>query len=395
MQGLTLRVVDRLAWAVCDCIQSQSMHAFDRLTERGPLLDGPKQQHYVSKFYLKGFAQNRRVAVYDRTTGVVDSLTPGNAAALEHFYTFIDESDRKRFELEALFGIVESRAGTALKSAVCRSPLSFEDREYLALFVAMHAIRTPAALAESRSVREKAEQVRLKLTVSSEAVAYKLLKELEPADTSEAELRSLAAKLFEMVSGNHFRINVPDESARATALKTWDTVARTLFERDWTFVHAPSGSEYITSDSPVVLSPLSNTEHLPLGYGSLHTHVLFPLSRTAALVMNGDERRMRHADVRPEQVERFNSAVAADCYRYVIGSSADLLHKTTAPLNLTGTRWAPAWMSGLESLRVKNCRPCSSRAWASGPWRHSSSVKRSQSCLGCLDRRDVSRCAGH
>jgi len=276
------------------------MDAFARLAERGPLLDGPAHQHYVSRFYLKGFAENRRVAVYDRNTGVVDSMTPKNAAALEHFYTFIDESDRQRFELEALFGIVESRAGTALKSAICRSQLSFEDREYLALFVAMHAIRTPAALAESRSVREKAEHARLKLTVSNEAAAFNLLKESKPTDTSEAELRNLAAKLFEMVSGNHFRISVPDEAARATALKTWDTVARTLFERDWTVVHAPSGSEYITSDSPVVLSPLPDTEHMPLGYGSLHAHVLFPLSRTAALVMNGDERRIRHVDVRPE-----------------------------------------------------------------------------------------------
>ena len=323
------------------CIKSQCMSAFDRLKERQPLLDGPARQHYVSRFYLTGFAQNRRVSVYDRTTGVVDHVTPKNAAAIEHLYTFIDERDRRRFEIEALFGIVESRAGTALKSAVSRASLSFEDREYLALFVAMHAIRTPAALAESRSVREKAEHARLKLIVSSEYEAYKLLKESKPAETSEAELRELATKLFEMVSGDHFRISVPDEAARAGALKTWDTIARTLFERDWTVVHAPSGSEYITSDSPVVLSPLSGTEHLSLGYGSLHTHVLFPLSRTAALVMNGDERRMRHADVRPEQVERFNSAVAADCYRYVIGSNADLLHKTTAPLNLTGTRWAP------------------------------------------------------
>ena len=323
------------------------MSAFDRLTERQPLLNGPARQHYVSRFYLKGFAQNRRVSVYDRTTGVVDALTPKNAAAIEHLYTFVDESERRRFELEALFGIVESRAGTALRSAVSRAPLSFEDREYLALFVAMHAIRTPAALAESRSVRERTEQARLKLIVSSERTAYKLIKESRPADTSEAELRRLAKKLHEMVSGDHFRINVPDEVARADALKTWDTVARTLFERDWTVVHAPGGSEYITSDSPVVLSPLSSSEHLPLGYGSLHTHVLFPLSRTAALVMNGDEGRMRHADVRPEQVERFNSAVAADCYRYVIGSSADLLHKTTAPLNLTRTRWTPRVYVGI------------------------------------------------
>ena len=317
------------------------MSAFHRLADRGPLLSGPAQQHYVSRFYLKGFAQNRRLAVYDRTTGVVDSLTPRNVAALEHFYTFIDKSHRQRFELEALFGIVESRAGTALKSVVCEAPLSFEDREYLALFVAMHAIRTPAALAESRSVREKAEHAKLKLTISSEVAAYKLLKGSMPTDMSEEELRSHSAKVFKMVTGNHFRISVADEAARAATLETWDTVARTLFERDWTVVHAPSGSEYITSDSPVVLSPLANTEHLPLGYGSIHAHVLFPLSRTAALVMNGDKRRLRHAVVRPEQVERFNSAIAADCYRYVIGSSADLLHKTTAPLNLTGTKWAP------------------------------------------------------
>jgi hypothetical protein len=317
------------------------MNAINRLVERGPLLDGPAQQHYLSRFYLKGFAQDRRVAVYDRTTGVVDSLTPKKAAVLEHFYTFIDESDRRRFELEALFGIVESRAGTALPSASSRSPLSFEDREYLALFVAMHAIRTPAALAESRSVREKVEHAQLKLMVSSEAAAYKLLKETKAADTSDAELRRLATKMFDMVSGDHFRISVPDEVARAVALKTWDTVARTLFERDWTIVHAPSGSEYITSDSPVVLSPLPDTEHLPLGYGSLHTHVLFSLSRNAALVMNGNERRMQHADARPEQVERFNTTVAADCYCCVIGSSADLLQKTIAPLNLNETRWTP------------------------------------------------------
>lgn len=78
------------------------MSAFDRLAARQPLLCGPVQQHYVSKFYLNGFAENRRVAVYDRTTGVVNSLTPRNAAVLKHLYTFMDESDRQRFELEAL-----------------------------------------------------------------------------------------------------------------------------------------------------------------------------------------------------------------------------------------------------------------------------------------------------
>lgn len=317
------------------------MHAFDRLLAK-PILHGPVQQHYVSRFYLNGFAEGKRVAVYDRTNGTLFALPPKKVAALEHFYTFIDDSDRQRFELEALFGIVESRAGSALKSAVSKLPLSGEDREYLALFVAMHAIRTPAALAEGRSVREKAERAKLKLTVSNEEAAYKLVKKKKPANTSEAELRRLAKQMLEMVSGDHFRINIPDEMVRATSLKIWSAVAETLFDRDWTIVHAPGdGVEYITSDSPVVLSPMSDTEDLPLGYGSLHAHVLFPLARNAALVMNGNGRRTRHTDARNEQVERLNAAIAADCYRYVIGSCTDLLRKTTEPLNLTGTRWAP------------------------------------------------------
>jgi hypothetical protein len=120
------------------------MDAFERLKAK-PLLAGPTKQHYLSRFYLDGFAENRRVAVYDRSNGAVRSLSPKKAAAQEHLYTFVDESDRQRFELEALFGIIESRAGSALKSAVSKVPLSFEDRGYLSLFVAMHAIRTPAA----------------------------------------------------------------------------------------------------------------------------------------------------------------------------------------------------------------------------------------------------------
>ena len=88
--------------------------------------------------------------------------------------------------------------------------------------------------------REKAEHARLKLIVSSEAAAYSMLKESKPANTPETELRKLAARLFEIVSSNQFRITVPDEAARETALKTWHTLARTLFERDWTVVHAPS-----------------------------------------------------------------------------------------------------------------------------------------------------------
>lgn len=152
-----------------------------------------------------------------------------------------------------------------MKALISKLPLSAEDREYVALFVAMNAIRTPAALAESLSVRERVERARLKLIVPNTEAAYLLIKENTPTDTPEIELRRLAVKLLEKVGGGHFSVHIPDEIARAASLKTWSDVAKTLFDRDWTIVHAPSdGSEYVTSDSPVVLSSLPNMEHLPM-----------------------------------------------------------------------------------------------------------------------------------
>jgi len=326
------------------------MDAFDRLTS-SPILDGPKRQHYVSKFYLNGFAEHRRLAVFDRSDGAVNSVSPKKTTVAENFYTFVDEQDRSRFDLEELFGIIESRAGAPLKVAVSRRPLTFEDREHLAIFIAMTAVRTPAAFEESRSVREKVERALLKHDISSEDGAYKFLMRNKPAEP-EARLREQAKRVFEMVNEDRFRINVPDEAARQSSLKRWHTVAETILERDWTIVHAAGNDiEYITSDSPVVVVPRVGTENLPLGFGTAHASVLFPLSRTAALVVDGQKGgRIRHSVARPEHVSNFNTAVAADCYRFVIASRERLVRQVVAPLNLCATQWAPKVDAGIGPM---------------------------------------------
>jgi hypothetical protein len=329
------------------------MNAFDRLLARIQL-EGPTKQHYISKSYLKRFSEKNRLVVYDRSTNSFSQPQSAKKTTVtDHLYTFIDNEDRQRFELESIFGIVESRAGNALKSAVGKSPLHTEDREYLALFMAMTAIRTPAAFAEARMVREKAELARMKLMFSSEAKAYNFIKNFEPAETTEAEIQRLAKAAFEMVSQRRFKVSIPEELARQSSLRNWAIVAKALFQRDWTVVHSPSADdEYITSDSPVVFSPLKGTEDRPLGYESLHTHILFPLSRHAALVMNGDECRFRHTTVKPEQVARFNSTIAADCFQYVIGSQESVVRRTVDPLRLHKTKWAPRMDVGIGKCPI-------------------------------------------
>jgi hypothetical protein len=323
------------------------MDAFDGLTST-PQLEGPKRHHYISRFYLEGFADSEGLlSVFDRKDGTIRRQQPKDTTVVGHFYTFFDEQDRQRFELEKLFSVVETRAASALKTLTGGRRLSHEEREYLSLFIAMTAIRTPAALEEARLVREEIDRAEVKLRVSSEQQAYAIVKEFLPSDTIDEKLREVAAEAYEMVSGDHFSVTVPHELARQMSLKQWALVAELLYKRDWTVVEAPAGHEYMTSDSPAVLAPLEGTEDRPLGFGSSHAHVLFPLSRKLALVMNGDEGRFRRMSVKPEQADRFNSTMAADCYRFAIGTRGDSLRRLVDGLGLTGTQWTPRMEVGV------------------------------------------------
>lgn len=323
------------------------MDTFDRLKSK-PQLEGPKRHHYISRFYLDGFSSDEGLLrVFDRTDGTIRAQQPKDTTVVGHFYTFFDEQDRRRFELESLFGVVESRAALAAKTLLGGDRLSHEERESLALFIAMTATRTPAAFEEARLVRTEIHRAELKLRLSSQQRAYSIAKEFLPPATEEEELRKFAADAYNMVSGDHFSVTVPKELARQMSLEQWAPVAEIIYNRDWTVVDALDGHDYMSSDSPVVLAPLEGTEDQPLGFGSLHTHVLFPLSRKVALVMNGDGGRFRRTSARPEQLRRFNLAVAANCYRFVIGTTEESLRQVVDELDLTGTQWQPRMEVGV------------------------------------------------
>lgn len=117
-----------------------------------PHLEGPKQQHYVPRFYLEGFTSEQTLSVFDRVKGEIrHRQKPENLATVGHLYTFEDNQDRKRFDFEVLFGLVEAAATPILKSLVQGESLSPKDRESFALFLGLAAVRTPAAIADAKA----------------------------------------------------------------------------------------------------------------------------------------------------------------------------------------------------------------------------------------------------
>jgi hypothetical protein len=101
-------------------------------------------QHYVSRFYLRGFAdENRRLAVIDRGSGRIRATPIKRAAAQEHFYTVETEAGQQEFTVEAMLGWLENRAAPVLPKIRSGDPLDEQEREDLLVFMTFQIVRGP------------------------------------------------------------------------------------------------------------------------------------------------------------------------------------------------------------------------------------------------------------
>ena len=320
------------------------MDTFDKLMS-GPHLTGPKRQHFVPKFYLEGFTHLGVLNVFDRTDGAMRSQLPKDTNVVGHLYTFQDNHDRRRYDLEAMFCYYEGKAAPIIRKLAQRERIDIDEREYLTAFIALAAVRTPAAIAEAQNVHAGFVKARSTLLLSDEKEVLTALRKMEGPDADETTLRKHAHDVAKMVRDDAFTVDVDPAFALGKSLRLFDVIAKSLFTRDWMALYSPSEEHsFLTTDSPVILTPTcSSVRHSPIGYGSPHAQILFPLTHDSALVISGDQGRSGRADISVEELRRLNLAVAGDCHRYVIGRDAALVSSITDELKLAGTTWQPKY----------------------------------------------------
>lgn len=321
------------------------MDKFEKLISK-PHLEGPKQQHYVPKFYLKGFSTDGVLTVFDRTKDEIrERQLPENVAKVGHLYTFQDKEDRKRFDLEKLFDHVESEAAPILKSLANGDRISSAERESFALFLGFSAVRTPASIADARSVYAGFVKARSRLILADERRTLEILRKMNGDGADDVLLREQARDVSKMARDefHDLDVKVDPQFALLRSLETWHIVAKQLFERDWMVLYAAGNDQsFLTSDSPIVLLSTSTaTRNLPIGYGSPHAQILFPLTSTCALVAEGSLGRIGRSDIEVDALRRYNMTVAQDCHRFVMGGNSDLVESITTELGLARTKWQP------------------------------------------------------
>jgi hypothetical protein len=314
----------------------------------GPRLQGPKRQHYLPRMYLKGFASEGGVAVFDRHTGELRRQTVENTAVETHIYTFEDAQGRRRYEIEEMLSRVESGLSGAVPRLEEAKGYTAEDIDYLLSFIAFAELRTPGALEDAKRVQAGfADTIGHVVTESVERTMGTLaaMYRDKGEHRSREELKNTAERLVQFVRGGQYRIEVADPTALAQSLRLWKTVADSLRRKDLRIIKPTDPqSRFITCDSPVVLDSLSDED--TIGFGSDDAIVLFPLTSRCLIALTGNKARVGTGSARPEQVERVNEMLARSADRYVIGGDEALLKGLAERLRLGKTKRSAKYVTG-------------------------------------------------
>lgn len=147
-----------------------------------------RRQHTVSRFYLKGFADEsgivRRVAVPSRD--VVD-LSVNSASVIKDFYTvrLLDGSLSDIFE--KAFGQIEGGAAAAHQQLLEGTwPIRGESRLNLATWIALQHLRTEGTRGDHEVIR--ASMIRLLVGISGKEALRAHIEQAEGHDVSDSQL---------------------------------------------------------------------------------------------------------------------------------------------------------------------------------------------------------------
>jgi hypothetical protein len=309
-----------------------------------PKLTGPKRQHFLPEFYLKGFAKNGMLAVYDRKLDTVRVEQPKNTGVIGHFYTLKDAEGRQRFELEEMLCDFEGKASLVIKKLVAKEEISENERNDLANFIALAAIRTPDMVDSIKAFNSGLISDIAKRMFANTEMVKDRIRSKTASPISEEELEKESQELVSFVNSGAYEVITDHQWAISTAIEMSSTIAQLLVRRDWIVTHRNSDKKsFITTDAPVWLTTVAprKSKFYGVGFGNADALVLFPLTASSVLLMHSNKGKLEHRVANDQQVREINLGLADCCQRFVIGRDPALVRSLTNYIGLANKIWQP------------------------------------------------------
>lgn len=239
-----------------------------------------RAHHVVSKFYLRHFADEAGMLATVELPGQRSFVQSVNSASVrKDYYTGIGQDGQETDVAEGAFGVIEGRAADAWRTVASgKWPLSASEREDIAAWIALHALRADSVRTSMSQIGT--DMLQLEIMMGGRARLREVLrKEGEPFDDEsvDKEWVSLFTDPVQVaVHANHHLTYIADALPRLTAL---------LLDRWWVLTRFERRC-LATSDTPVAVIP--NERDMAVGMGTgLGTadEIHLPFTRRACLTM--------------------------------------------------------------------------------------------------------------
>ena len=282
-------------------------------------LQQQEAQHYVPKFYLKGFTDPQGCLWVCEKHKPIRASKPKLEANRPDYYTHTEKGERDT-SAENDLQQVESRAAPIIRR-LANPQFEIKPAELgdLYLFVAFMFVRVPSwreHLDTLFTETVKREQIR---TASDKESFHKRCLEIE--EMSGKPLGDYERLRQYILKGEYRIIQESRAFNLASMFDSGITVARLLQSFSYEILYAPKESSFLTSDSPVftVMPDGKGTASIGMGFGWRDVQVHFPLNKRACLRL----RRGVHPSavwLHPRSMSTINKVIMATATRYAYSS---------------------------------------------------------------------------
>ena len=274
------------------------------------------RHHYVPRFLLRSFTTpaasgEPKLQLLDKTTGMITPVTTRGAAWERNLYAFHDDDGKRNNDVEAFLGVIESYAAESIARFLAAPlELSMDDRQIIAIYLALQESRTPEAIAEKRELLSQMGTV---------------LSVVELGQVKGKRRASLMEARKAVIDG---RILVePTEGMTITSMfSVLAELAETIAGLPWLLQRAIEG-EFVLSDRPLTRHEPAPRHRFSAGgwASSPFVYTTLPLDPTHCLRVG--QHTSAPVTVRNvmRQVTKTNLRTYSWGTRYVLGRSADVL----------------------------------------------------------------------
>lgn len=288
----------------------------------------PIDQHYVPKFYLKGFANDReKLWVYDFHKSTIWEQRPKTLAVIPRFYTETDESGNPSVGFDSFLSYLEGMTKPIIDKLTSGQSLSDKEAGTFSYFLAYMLVRVPSWKTKIERefvqlVTSEREKLFGTLEATEETIRKYTIRENKQPQHDAKELHNIYTKGdWKIEISNNFLVKMMAEIGK--------DLVQPIYDLEWKVLHAPLKGAFITSDNPMsILSPFDfDNDGKPVG-GILEDKVykIFPLNKRVCLHIGfKQDRSFEHVRIHRKAIRWLNLTIVCNCQRFLYSPNKKVL----------------------------------------------------------------------